>query len=50
MRFGCSFLISLERYEVHYRAGSDFFKILWVFSCLDFKKLTFVVKSNFELY
>jgi hypothetical protein len=37
--FGTLFLISLDRFEGHYRAGSGLFFILMMFSCLNFKKL-----------
>jgi hypothetical protein len=43
------FFISWERYEVRYRAGSGLFLNLLAFSYLNFKKLTFAVKSNSEL-
>jgi hypothetical protein len=42
-------LISLERYEVGYRAGSGLFLIFWRFQISIIKKLTFAVQSNLEL-
>jgi hypothetical protein len=35
--FGTVFLISLDRFEGHYRAGSGLFFILMTFSCLNVK-------------
>jgi hypothetical protein len=47
--FGTLFLISLERFEGHYRAGSGLFLILMTFSCLNFKKLVLLGKDLLEL-
>jgi hypothetical protein len=43
--FGTLFLISLDTFEGHYRAGSGLFFILMTFSCLNFKKLVLCVKE-----
>jgi hypothetical protein len=47
--FGTLFLISLDRFEGHYRAGSGLFFILMTFSCLNFKKLVSCGKDPLEL-
>jgi hypothetical protein len=47
--FGTLFLISVNRFEGHYRAGSGLFFILMTFSCLNFKKLVLHGKDLLEL-
>jgi hypothetical protein len=47
--FGALFLISLDRFEGHYRAGSGLFLILTTFSCLNFIKLVLRGKDLLEL-
>jgi hypothetical protein len=49
MRFWYRFLISLDRFEGHYRAGSGLFFILMTFSCLNLKKLVLRGKDLLEL-
>jgi hypothetical protein len=43
------FLISLDRFEGHYGAGSGLFFSLMTFSCLNFKKLVLHGKDLSEL-
>jgi hypothetical protein len=47
--FGTLFLISLDSFEGHYRAGSGLFFISMTFSCLNFKKLVLCGKDPLEL-
>jgi hypothetical protein len=47
--FGTLFLISLDRFEGHYRAGSVLFFILMTFLCFNFKKLVLRGKDLLEL-
>jgi hypothetical protein len=47
--FGTLFLISLDSFEGHFRAGSGLFFILMTFSCLNFKKLVVRGKDLLEL-